>query len=137
MAKKKKGWVAEFREFALRGNVIDLAVGVIIGGAFSKITSSLVDDVFMPLIGALLGGVDFSSLNIKLGSLVSGRDPVELNLGNFVSTIFDFALVALCVFLFVKAINAFRRKEVAPPTPPSPTKEEILLTEIRDLLKTR
>ncbi|MDR1158745.1 MAG: large-conductance mechanosensitive channel protein MscL [Oscillospiraceae bacterium] len=127
---------AEFRELALRGSFVDLAVGVIVGGAFGKISTSLAGDVIMPAIGVLLGGVDFSTFNITLPALWTGGAPVQLGLGNFLRTVVDFFLIALCVFFLVKCINALRRREAAeePPPPPAPD-STALLTEIRDLLK--
>ena len=138
-----KKFFAEFKEFAMRGNVMDMAVGVIIGTAFGKITTSLVNDVFMPLIGLLIGGVDLGQLNIVLkpevldeaGQVVT--EAVTLGIGTFLSTVIDFVLVAFVIFLMVKAINAFHKKKdeaPAPEEPAGPTTEE-LLTEIRDLLK--
>ena len=139
-----KKFFAEFKEFAMRGNVMDMAVGVIIGTAFGKITTSLVNDVFMPLIGLLIGGVDLGQLNIVLkpevldeaGQVVT--EAVTLGLGTFLSTVIDFVLVAFVIFLMVKTINRFhRKKEAEAPAeeePAGPTTEE-LLTEIRDLLK--
>ena len=142
-----KKFLNEFKEFAMRGNVLDMAVGVVIGSAFGKITTSLVNDVFMPLIGLLIGGIDLGQLNIVLkpevldeaGEVVTAA--VTLGLGTFLSTIIDFILVAFVIFLMVKAINQFhkltKKKEEeapAPEEPKGPTSEE-LLTEIRDLLK--
>ncbi|MCC7259020.1 MAG: large conductance mechanosensitive channel protein MscL [Gammaproteobacteria bacterium] len=133
----------EFREFAMRGNVVDLAVGIIIGGAFGKIVTSLVNDVIMPPIGLLLGGVDFSNLFLDLSggdyaSLAAAREagaPV-IGYGAFVNTMLDFVIVAFAIFLLVRAIN--RLKKAAPPAPPpGPSNEEKLLGEIRDLLKSR
>ena len=133
-----KKFFAEFREFAMRGNVLDMAVGVILGGAFGKITTSLVNDVFMPLIGLLIGGVDLGKLNIVLKAATETNEAVTLGIGTFLSTIIDFVLVAFVIFLMVKTINRFHRKkeEEAPAEeePAGPTTEE-LLTEIRDLLK--
>ena len=133
-----KKFFAEFREFAMRGNVLDMAVGVILGGAFGKITTSLVNDVFMPLIGLLIGGVDLGKLNIVLKAATETTESVTLGIGTFLSTIIDFVLVAFVIFLMVKTINRFHRKkeEEAPAEeePAGPTTEE-LLTEIRDLLK--
>ena len=133
----------EFREFAMRGNVVDLAVGIIIGGAFGKIVTSLVNDVIMPPIGLLLGGVDFSNLFLDLGggdhaSLAAAREagaPV-IGYGAFINTMLDFVIVAFAIFLLVRAINRLKKAEPAPP-PPGPSTEEKLLTEIRDLLKAR
>ena len=133
-----KKFFSEFREFAVRGNVLDMAVGVILGGAFGKITTSLVNDVFMPLIGLLSGGVDLGKLNIVLKAATETNEAVTLGIGTFLSTIIDFVLVAFVIFLMVKTINRFHRKkeEEAPAEeePAGPTTEE-LLTEIRDLLK--
>jgi large conductance mechanosensitive channel len=121
--------VKEFREFAVKGNVMDLAVGVIIGAAFGKIVASLVGDVVMPLIGTLLGGLDFSGLAIKIGA-------ATLNYGKFLQTCLDFLIIAWAVFLMVKAVNRLRRTEAAEPAPPpAPPRQEVLLEEIRDLLK--
>lgn len=132
------GIVKEFKEFVSRGNVVDLAVGVIIGAAFGKIVSSLVDDIIMPPIGVLLGGVNFSGLKIILKEASTdptGKaiDAVSLNYGNFLQTGIDFLIIAFAIFIFVKAFNSMKRKEDEPPPAP-PTKEEVLLTEIRDLL---
>lgn len=132
----------EFRDFAVRGNVIDLAVGVIIGGAFGKIVSSLVADVIMPAIGVLVGGVNFSELKwvLKPEIVTDGvtKAAVTLNYGNFLQVTFDFIIIAFAIFMFIKGINSFKKKEEAKPTPSEPekpSKEELLLTEIRDLLK--
>jgi len=130
--------VKEFREFAVRGNVVDLAVGVIIGGAFGKIVSSLVADVVMPPLGVILGGVNFTGLKLTLKKAEGAAAAVTLNYGSFLQTVVDFTIVAFAIFMMVKAINRLRRKEeAAPATPPAPTKEELLLTEIRDVLKSR
>ena len=119
----------EFREFAVKGNVMDLAVGVIIGAAFGKIVSSLVEDVVMPLIGTLMGGLDFSALAFKIGS-------ATLKYGKFIQTCFDFLIIAWAIFLVVKLINRLKREEAVPaPSPAAPPKQEALLEEIRDLLK--
>jgi len=130
--------VKEFREFAMRGNVVDLAVGVIIGAAFGKIVTSLVNDVIMPPIGYLTGGIDFKNLKIfiKHGDPAKKIADVTINYGNFINTVIEFLIIAFCIFLMVKAINSLKKPEEAPaPAPnPEPTKEEILLTEIRDLL---
>ena len=131
------GILKEFKEFAMRGNVIDLAVGVIIGGAFGKIIASLVADIIMPPIGLLVGGVNFVDLKwqMKPAMIVDGvkKAGVTLNYGNFIQITFDFLIVAFCIFLFVKGINSMsKNKDV---TPAIPSKEEQLLTEIRDLLK--
>ncbi|WP_435923487.1 large conductance mechanosensitive channel protein MscL [Paenibacillus sp. DYY-L-2] len=119
----------EFKSFALKGNVLDLAIGVVIGGAFGKIVSSLVADIIMPLVGLLLGGVDLNGLQFTYGDAV-------VKYGAFLQTIIDFFIVSFSIFLFVKAISRFKRKEESKPeTPPAPSREEVLLTEIRDLLK--
>ena len=132
-----KKFFQEFKEFAMRGNVLDMAVGVILGGAFGKITTSLVNDVFMPLIGMLIGGVDLGKLNIVLKPATDTAEAVTLGIGTFLTTIIDFILVAFVIFLMIKTINRFRRKKEEEPAleePKGPTAEE-LLTEIRDLLK--
>ena len=142
LTKKTTGFLAEFRQFIARGNVLDMAVGVIIGGAFGKITTSLVNDVFMPLIGLVIGGIDLGKLDIILKPAVMNGDEVvtaavTLGIGTFLTTIIDFILVALVIFLMIKAINRFHKKKEdapAPEAPKGPTSEE-LLTEIRDLLK--
>ena len=127
----------EFKEFAMKGNVVDLAVGVIIGGAFGKIVSSFVGDVVMPLIGLLVGGVDFTKLGIVLKEAVDEKTPaVMLNYGNFVQTVFDFTIVAFAIFMAIKMMNKFKKEE-PPAPPPAPTNEEVLLAEIRDLLKSK
>ncbi len=133
----------DFKEFAMRGNVVDLAVGVIIGGAFGKIVASLVADVIMPPIGLLVGGVTFTDLKLvmKPAEVVDGveKAAVTLNYGNFIQVTFDFLIVAFAIFMFIKLINKVNRKKeeapAPPPAPPSPTKEEVLLAEIRDILK--
>lgn len=128
----------EFKQFAMRGNVVDLAVGVVIGAAFGKIVSSVVADVIMPPIGVLLGGVDFSDLKLVLKAAVGETPAVTLNYGTFIQTCVDFLIIAFAIFLLVKGINALKREEAAaPPPPPAPSAEEALLTEIRDLLKNR
>ena len=122
---------SEFKKFALKGNVVDLAVGVIIGAAFGKIVTSLVNDIIMPLIGLLLGGVSFANLNFPIGDAVVAY-------GIFIQTIVDFFIVAFSIFLFIKLFNRLKRKEEEIiPEPPAPTKEEELLAEIRDLLKAK
>ena len=135
-----KKFLNEFKEFAMRGNVLDMAIGVVIGSAFSKITTSLVNDVFMPLIGLLIGGIDLGQLNpaVMDGDTVV-KEPVTLGLGTFLSTVIDFILVAFVIFLVVKAINKLhalgkKDEEPEPEESETPTAEE-LLTEIRDLLK--
>jgi large conductance mechanosensitive channel len=136
----------EFKEFAMKGNVLDMAIGVIIGGAFGKIVSSLVSDVLMPPIGLLMGKVDFSSLFIDLSrtspaSLAAAKaaGAPTINYGVFLQSIFDFIIVAFVIFMLVKQVNRFKKEAPAapPPPPPAPTTEEKLLTEIRDLLKHR
>lgn len=134
--------LTEFKEFAVKGNALDLAVGVIIGGAFGKIVSSIVNDLIMPPIGLLLGGLDFKEWNITLKQAVineAGKQtagPVMLNIGNFISTTIDFLIIAVVIFLMVKGINTLKfKKEEAPSAPPEPTATEKLLSEIRDELK--
>ena len=121
------GFVKEFKEFAVKGNVMDMAVGVLIGGAFGKIVSSVVDDLLMPLVGMLTGGVDFTTLSVKVGE-------ATLTYGNLIQNVIDFLIVAFCIFLMVKGINKFK-KQPEPEAPAGPSAEEKLLTEIRDLLK--
>ncbi len=128
------GMLKEFRAFAMRGNVLDMAVGVIVGAAFGKVVSSLVADVLMPPIGLLTGGADFSRLSLTLKAPLPGIDPVTLRYGVFVNSVIDFIIVAFCVFLLVKAVNAAKRREEAP-APKPPAEDVVLLTEIRDLLK--
>jgi large conductance mechanosensitive channel len=129
-------FVKEFREFAIKGNVVDMAVGIIIGAAFGKIVTSFVSDIITPPLGYLIGGVDFTNLKFTLPALQEGRDPVAINYGAFLQTAFDFIIVAFAIFLVIKMINRLKRKEeAAPSAPPPPTREEVLLTEIRDLLK--
>lgn len=130
--------LSEFREFALKGNVVDLAVGVIIGAAFGKIVNSLVGDILMPPIGSLVGGVDFSELSVSLPGRMKDETtgeftPVQLRYGKFIQTIFDFTIIAACLFGVIKMMNRLKRNEEAKPSEPSG--EEKLLAEIRDLLK--
>ena len=126
----------EFKEFAVKGNVVDMAVGIIIGAAFGKIVSSFVGDVIMPPIGALLGGVNFSDLAFTIKEAVGEAPAVVIGYGNFIQTLIDFTIIAFAIFMAVKAINSFKKKaEAAPKAPPEPSKEEVLLAEIRDLLK--
>lgn len=128
--------MTEFKEFAVKGNVIDMAVGIIIGGAFGKIVSSFVADVVMPPIGMILGGVDFSDLAITLKAAEGKTAAVMLNYGKFIMTVIDFAIIAFVIFMAIKAINSLKKQEAAaPPAPHAPTKEEILLTEIRDAIR--
>ena len=146
------GFLKEFKAFALKGNVMDMAVGVIIGGAFGKIVTSLVNDILMPPIGMLLGNVDFKDLKVNLAALKDvavsvvnegavPSEPVYWNYGAFIQQCIDFAILAFCVFLLVKLMNRLsnlkkkEEKPATPPAPPAPSKEEVLLTEIRDLLK--
>ena len=137
------GFVKEFKEFAMKGNVIDLAVAVIIGGAFGKIVSSFVADIVMPLIGLLLGGVNFADLKwvIKEAVMENGVEKVAaatLNYGNFIQVTIDFLIIALAIFMAIKAMNSMKKKEEpAPAAPAAPSNEEVLLGEIRDLLKTK
>jgi len=133
-------FINEFKQFAVKGNAVDMAVGVIIGGAFGKIVSSIVDDIIMPPIGWLIGGVNFSDLKIKLPAekIADGIEmqAATINYGNFIQTLIDFLIIALCVFLLVKGLNRLTRKKDDEPAPaPQPSAEEKLLTEIRDLLK--
>ena len=129
------GMLKEFKEFAIKGNMVDLAIAVVIGGAFGKMVTSFVNDVIMPPIGLLMGNVDFSDLKIVLKAADEGTKAVTLNYGAWINTIIDFLIVALVIFLVIKTLNSLKRKEAeAPSAPPEPTKEETLLTEIRDLL---
>jgi large conductance mechanosensitive channel len=123
----------EFKEFAMRGNVVDLAVGIIIGGAFGKIVSSFVSDILMPPLGVVLGGIDFSNLSVTIREAQDKMPPVLLKYGLFVNAVVDFVIVAFAIFLLIKAINTARHRE--PPSPEAPTRQEQLLEEIRDLLK--
>ena len=133
----------EFKKFAMRGNVVDMAVGIVIGAAFGKIVSSFVSDVLMPPIGKMMGGVDFSNLFINLGdgtfeSLAAAQEAgaATINYGVFINTVLDFIIVAFAIFMVIKAMNAAKKKEeAAPPAPPKPSNEEKLLAEIRDVLK--
>jgi len=130
--------VQEFKEFAVKGNVVDMAVGIVIGGAFGKIVSSFVGDVLMPPLGVLMGGVDFTAFKITLKEGVDKVPPVTLNYGSFVQTLVNFLIIAVAIFMFVKVVNRIKRKaEEAPAAPPAPSNEEVLLGEIRDLLKKR
>jgi large conductance mechanosensitive channel len=129
------GMLQEFKEFAVRGNVVDMAVGIIIGASFGKIVSALVNDVVMPPLGLLLGGVDFSDKAIVLRAATATDPGVAIKYGVFINTMIDFGIVALAVFFLIKAINALRKKEEAAPAPPTP--EVVLLTEIRDALRAR
>jgi len=134
------GMLKEFKEFAMRGSVIDLAVGVVIGGAFGKIVTSLVDDVIMPPIGFITGGMDFSDMKLVIteANEAAGTTEVAINYGNFINVIIQFIIVAFCIFMVIKGINSLKRKqEEAPASPAEPSNEEKLLTEIRDLLKNK
>lgn len=125
--------IKEFRDFAMKGNVVDMAVGIIVGAAFGKIVNSLVNDVLMPPLGLAVGGMDFSKLKVTIGQTVP---PVEIKYGMFINTTVDFLIVAFAIFMLIKGINALRRKHDAlPAAPAEPTAQEKLLTEIRDLLK--
>ena len=128
--------VDEFKTFAMKGNVIDMAIGIIIGAAFGKIVSSMVSDIIMPPLGLLIGGVNFTDLKVILKAAAETNPAVTWNYGNFLQVCFDFLIVAFVVFMVIKAINSAKKKEEAKPsTPPPPTYEESLLSEIRDLLK--
>ncbi len=130
--------INEFKAFAVKGNVVDMAVGIIIGAAFGKIVSSFVGDVIMPPLGLLIGGVDFSDLAITLKAAQGDIPAVVLAYGRFIQTVIDFVIVAFAIFMGVKAINRLKREEAAAPSvPPAPSTQEVLLTEIRDLLKTQ
>ncbi len=130
------GMLKEFKEFAMKGNVVDMAVGIIIGAAFGKIVSSAVNDLIMPPIGMLVGGVDFKDLKMTLKEAVGDVPAVTLNYGIFIQTVFDFIIIAFAIFLIVKAMNSAKKKEeAAPAAPPEPSDEVKLLTQIRDSLK--
>jgi len=130
------GMMKEFREFAVKGNVVDMAVGIIIGAAFGKIVSSFVGDVIMPPIGVLVGGVDFTNLAFTVKEAADKQPAVVISYGKFLQTIIDFTIIAFAIFMVVKAINSLKKQEAAaPPAPPPPSNEAVLLTEIRDLLK--
>jgi large conductance mechanosensitive channel len=129
--------IKEFKEFAMRGNVVDLAVGIIIGGAFGKIVTSIVNEVIMPPIGMLLGGVDFSNLAITMKAAAGNEAAVVIRYGAFINTVIDFLIVAFVIFVLIRAINSLKKKEAAPAVAAPPPRQEVLLTEIRDLLKSR
>lgn len=131
------GMLQEFKEFAVKGNAVDMAVGIIVGAAFGKIISSLVADVLMPPIGLLVGGVDFTKLAVTLKEASENTPAVTLNYGNFIQTLVDFTIVASAIFMVVQLINRLKKKEAAAPAAPKHSQEEQLLTEIRDLLKER
>ncbi len=129
-------WLQEFKAFAVRGNVVDMAVGIVIGAAFGKIVSSLVADVVMPPVGLLISGIDFSNLAVTLKAATENTAAVTLNYGKFIQTGIDFVIVAFAIFLVVKAINTLKRKEAAKPSePPVPSAEVVLLTDIRNILQ--
>ncbi|MDR1679369.1 MAG: large-conductance mechanosensitive channel protein MscL [Prevotellaceae bacterium] len=127
----------EFKAFAMKGNVVDMAVGIIIGAGFGKIVSSLVDDIIMPPVGLLVGGINFTELKVVLPSLRSDVAPVTINYGNFIQAVVYFIIVAFAVFLLVKVLNAAKRKKDEAAPLPEPSKEEVLLGEIRDILKNK
>lgn len=128
--------MTEFRDFAMRGNVVDMAVGIVIGGAFGKIVSSFVNDVLMPPLGMAMGGVNFTDLAVTLKEAVGETAAVTLNYGSFIQTVVDFIIIAFAIFMVIKAMNSMKKKEEEKPAaPPKPTAEETLLGEIRDLLK--
>lgn len=130
--------IKEFKEFAVKGNVVDMAVGIIIGAAFGKIITSLVGDVIMPPIGVAMGGVDFSSLAIVVQEAVGQKPAVVIAYGKFLQTVIDFLIVAFAIFMAIKAMNSLKRKEAeAPAAPAAPPAQEVLLSEIRDLLKNK
>lgn len=130
------GMVKEFKEFAMKGNVVDMAIGIVIGAAFGKIVSSFVANVLMPPIGVLLGGVDFASLMIILKEATEETEAVAISYGVFINTVIDFIIIAFAIFMVVKAMNKMKKKEEEKPAePPKPSKEEVLLTEIRDELR--
>ena len=132
----KSSFLADFKKFAMRGNVIDMAVGVIIGGAFGKIVSSVVADIIMPPLGLLIGGIDFKQFAVTLRDAQGDIPAVVMHYGVFIQNVFDFLIVAFAIFMAIKLINKLNRKKEEPAAAtPAPTKEEVLLTEIRDLLK--
>lgn len=133
---KKKGFIAEFKEFISRGNVMDMAVGVVVGGAFTAIVTSLVNDVIMPIIGAIVGGINFSNLKIVIRAAEGDLEEAAICYGNFLQAVVNFLLIALVIFCVVKAMNKMKKKEEEKPAePPKPSDEVVLLQEIRDLLK--
>jgi len=132
------GMMKEFKEFAIQGNVVDVAVGIVFGAAFGKIVSSFVGDVIMPPVGVLLGGVDFSRLVFTVKEAVGAAPAVVISYGKFIQTLIDFTIIAFAIFMTVRSINSLKKKQQeAPQAPPAPPKEELLLAEIRDLLKAR
>lgn len=129
------GMISEFKQFAIKGNMVDMAVGIIVGAAFGKIVSSLVNDIIMPPLGLAIGGVDFSDLAVVLQAATDEAAAVTLNYGAFIQTIIDFLIIAMAIFVAVKVINSMKRKEEAKPAePPKPSEEVLLLREIRDAL---
>ena len=133
---KSKGFMKEFKEFISKGNVIDMAVGIIIGSAFTAIVKSLVSDIIMPLIGLITGGTGFENLKVVLTPASEGVEEVAVRYGSFIQQVVDFLIVAFVIFSIIKAMNSFRRKkEEKPAAPPAPSAEEVLLTEIRDMMK--
>ena len=138
LTKQAMGLLQEFKAFAIKGNVMDMAVGIIIGGAFGKIITSLVNDVIMPPLGVLIGGVNFTDLKITLKAAEGEMAAVTLNYGNFLQVCFDFLIIAFSIFCFVRLLSKLKskkEKEETPAAPPAPSKEEVLLAEIRDILK--
>ncbi|MBL8014401.1 MAG: large-conductance mechanosensitive channel protein MscL [Candidatus Omnitrophica bacterium] len=128
--------IKEFQQFAMRGNVVDMAVGIIIGAAFGKIITSLVEDILMPPIGAVMGGMDFSNLKLIIKEAVGTTPAVAIKYGVFINVVINFIIVAFAMFMLIRAMNSLKKKEeVAPSAPPKPSNEEVLLAEIRDLLK--
>ena len=132
------GMIKEFQDFAVKGNVVDMAVGIIIGGAFGTIVKSLVSDIIMPPVGIMMGGIDFSEIVITLQQATADTEAVTMNIGMFINNVISFVIVAWAVFMLVKGMNNLKKKEeAAPAAPPAPTKSEVLLEEIRDALKAR
>jgi large conductance mechanosensitive channel len=131
------GFVKEFKTFAMRGNVMDMAIGIVIGAAFGKIVTSLVNDVIMPPIGVLMGGVDFSNLAVTLRAAHEGAPAVVLKYGAFINTIIDFLIVGFAIFLVIKGMNALKRKKEEAPAAPPPPVQEMLLRDIRDILRSK
>ena len=132
------GMLSEFKDFAMKGNVVDMAVGVVMGGAFGKIVTSFTNDILMPPIGLAMGGVDFSGLMVKLQEAAGDKEAVSINYGVFLNTVLDFLIIAFAIFMVVRAMNsAMKAKEEEPEAPPEPSKEEVLLGEIRDALRSR
>lgn len=130
------GLISEFKDFINKGNVLDLAVGVVIGGAFGKIINSLVNDIIMPPIGLMIGGVDFKEIKLTIKEAAGEVPPVTVNIGNFIQMMIEFLIIAFAIFMVVKAANRMRKQQAAAPAaPPAPSNEEVLLKEIRDLLK--